>query len=35
METSGSEKLVMKICGAGKGFTGFTRLMTHHLNTRR
>ena len=25
----------MKIWGAGEGFTGFSHMMTHHLNNRR
>ena len=31
MKTSGREECAMKIWGAGKGFIGFTHLMTRHL----
>ena len=32
---NGGEECVMKIWGAGNGFTGWTHMMNHHLNTRR
>ena len=35
MKTSVGDECVMKIWGAGKGYTGFVHLMSHHLNTRR
>ena len=35
MKSNGDEECVMKIWEAGKGFTGFAHMMTHHLNTRR
>ena len=31
MKSNGGEDCVMKIWGAGKGFIGFTNLMTRHI----